>query len=98
MGCYAGEMLHRFRAVKNAKAAHRWISTVFQVENTFEGKLCKAGGIESGKFSAGERPGHLAFRVGRFAAASDDEEETTRAKEFDNFFDGARAQGDWQNL
>jgi hypothetical protein len=35
------EMLHRFRAIEDAKAAHRWISAVVQVE-----KLCKASSVE----------------------------------------------------
>ena len=45
-------MLHRFRPVKDAKAADRGIIGLFQCEKILKGELFKTGGEEGGEFGA----------------------------------------------
>src|SRR5713101_9249240 len=84
--------------VEGAEAADGWFPEIFDVENILEGKFFQANGGESGKFGACERPGHLSFGVGRFAASGDDEQESAQAKEPCKIFDRAGTKGCWKNL
>src|SRR5216684_9288222 len=84
--------------VEGAEAADGWFPEIFDVENILEGKFFQANGGESGKFGACERPGHLSFGVGRFAASGDDEQESAQAKEPCKIFDRTGAKSYWKDL
>src|SRR5260370_7996573 len=98
MGFHVTEILHRFRLIEDANTPCGEICGIFEIEKILEGKFFEANSGEGGELGTGERPGHLAFGVGGFATAGDDEQETVRAKESRSFFDRPRAQGGCQNL
>src|SRR5713226_5621843 len=87
MGLQQAEMLHRFGSVQDLKTADGGFCGVFEIEKIFERKFLEARGGESRELGASERPGHLAFWIGRFTAASDDKQEAARAEEPGNIFD-----------
>ncbi len=53
---------------------------------------------ESRDFGARERPGHLAFRIGRLALASNHQQMTARPEKVGNIFCGSWPKGRRQNL
>ena len=91
-------MLHLFRFVKGLKAADGRIRRVLGIEKILEGEFFEARVGETREFRACERPRHLAFRFGRFAAACDDKQVPAGAEESRNIFDRAEAKGGRQNL
>ena len=65
---------------EDAETADGGFRGIFEIEKIFERKFFQSRGGEGREFGAIERPGHLAFGVGRFAAASDDEQESALAE------------------
>jgi len=98
MGAREWEILHRFGFIEDAKTADGGFRGILEIEQVFESEFFEFFGSESGEFRARERPGHLALRIGWFATAGDDEQETARAEEPGDIFDGPGAERGWQDL
>jgi hypothetical protein len=98
MGGREWEMLHRFGFEEDAKAVDGRVRGILEIKQIFERKFLEACGGESAEFRAGERLGHLAFRIGRFTAACDDKQVPARAGESRSILDGSGAECGWQNL
>ena len=74
-------------AKEEAETADGGFRGVFEIEKIFERKFFQAAGREGGELGASKRPGHLAFGIGEFAAAGDEEQEAARAEESRDIFD-----------